>query len=74
MRRQSISQIGNFSMFKLRTKKATVFYDELEGNVDIVEREPSSNYNIMDSPGLSSIKDPVSSPEMKVFDFRLNLK
>ena len=26
-KRQSISQAGNVSLFKLRTKKATVFYD-----------------------------------------------
>lgn len=29
LRRQSISQYGNMSLFKLRTKKATVNYDDL---------------------------------------------
>ncbi len=36
-KRLSISQIGNMSLFKLRTKKVNVNYDELEGDVNIVE-------------------------------------
>jgi hypothetical protein len=29
--------MGNISMFKLRTKKAAVFYDELGGDVNIIQ-------------------------------------
>lgn len=37
-RRQSISQFGNMSLFKLRTKKVTVNYDDLrDADLNIIQ-------------------------------------
>ncbi len=36
---RSGSQMHSMSNFKLRTKKATVFYDELEGDINIISKD-----------------------------------
>jgi hypothetical protein len=45
-RRKSSSQIHSMSNFKLRTKKATVFYDELEGDINIISKDADQSRSL----------------------------
>ncbi len=75
-RRKPISQMHSMSNFKLRTKKATVFYDELEGDINIIPKDPEQSRSLKGellSQGTPT-KDPMNSPEYKIQDLKLNLK